>query len=165
MKSSDFHKEIKLKKRVFAMAELSLSKYVNRVCGLLVIMPIFALTGCGEGDGPMRITNTAVVPLDLPAGFCDPINFEEVCPNRIASLDEFQGGPVTILPNEKIDANNDSAVVARMQKFQAESGATFGGGTLNLTAPLRGRCGRLVYRGRLVATPCSSAVSGGHCHG
>ena len=132
----DFHQETKLQKRVFAMAGLSFTKYVKKVCGLLVIMPILALTGCGQGDGPVSIPNTAIPPLDPPpVGFCDPINFELECPNRIASLEEFEGGPITILANEKIDANNDSAVVARMQKFQAESGATFGGGTLNLSIP------------------------------
>jgi len=118
------------------MAGLSFTKYVKKVCGLLVIMPILALTGCGQGDGPVSVPNTAIPPLDPPpVGFCDPINFELECPNRIASLEEFEGGPITILANEKIDANNDSAVVARMQKFRAESGAGFGGGRLNLSIP------------------------------
>ena len=103
---------------------------------LTILIPILALSGCGEGDGPASIRNMAIPPLDpLPAGFCDPINFEEVCPNRIASLEEFEGGPITILANPQVDANNDSAVVARLQKFQAASGATFGGGRLNLTTP------------------------------
>ena len=137
MQLLDNHQETKPKKRVFAMAGFSLSKYVKKFCALLVIMPIIALTGCGQGDGPVGIKNTAAPPQDpLPAGFCDPINFEEACPNRIASLTEFEGGPITApFDNRHVDANNDSAKVARMQKFQAESGATFGGGTMNLTAP------------------------------
>ena len=39
----DFHQETKLQKRVFAMAGLSFSKYVNKVCGLLAVLLVLSV--------------------------------------------------------------------------------------------------------------------------
>ena len=108
---------------------------------LALIVPALFLAGCGQGDGPESSAGTAAPPVSLPPGFCDLITFEEACPNRIASLEEFEGGPITILANPYVDALNDSATVARLQKFQAASGATFGGGRLNLTIPFEVEAG------------------------
>ncbi len=126
MNSIDNPQETKLKKRVFAMAGLSFSKYVKKVCGLLVIMPILALTGCGEGDGPIGITNTAVPPLNLPAGFCDPINFEIECESP--AIIWFGGGQTIVVDNPDKSGINQSDKVGRMQKFGDQP---FGGTRLN----------------------------------
>ena len=44
---------------------------------LALILPAIILAGCGQGDGPERISGTPAEPLpSLPPGFCDAINFE-----------------------------------------------------------------------------------------
>jgi hypothetical protein len=128
MHSIDNPQETKLHKRVFAMAGLSFSKYVKKVCGLLVIMPILALTGCGEGDGPIGIKNTAVPPLNLPPGFCERINitFEIDC--EPPEIIWFGGGQTVVIDNPDKSGINQSDKVARMQKFFDQ---VFGGTRLN----------------------------------
>ena len=105
-----------------------------------IISPLL-LVGCfGEGDGQQRILNQAAPPEPpLPEGFCDPIGFEDVC-EQVADIIPFEGGVVTIESTDEappgVAAGNDSAKVARMLKFRAESGETFGGSTIILNTPL-----------------------------
>ena len=137
MYSIDSPQETQLKTRVFVMPGLSISKFVKKVGSLLtIIIPILALSGCGEGDGQTKILGTAATPLPpiQPGASCDAINFESACPS-LASITEFEGGPITIIDNPQVDANNDSARVGQMQKFAADSGATFGGSTMGLSTP------------------------------
>ena len=100
------------------------------------ILPALLLAGCfGEGSGPTPIAGTpAPPPPDIPDGYCDPINFEPECP--AVSFVDFEGGVITVeavssLPPD-IAAGNDSVNVGRMLKARAESGATFGGSTIQL---------------------------------
>ena len=94
---------------------------------LTILIPVLALTGCGEGDGPTRIEGTAATPLPDPA-FCDPITFEGPC-DQASFL--FFGGGVTVIV-DKVDTVTDpetevnlpdptginpSERFARMQKF------------------------------------------------
>ena len=118
------------------MAGFSLSKYVNKFCALLVIMPIIALTGCGQGDGPARIQGTAATPLPtLPPGFCDPVNFEIFC--DLPEIINFNGGATIIVENPDPSGINENDEidgvllnkVARMQKFPDQ---VFGGTKLIL---------------------------------
>ena len=99
---------------------------------LIFVLPALFLAGCfGQGEGPTPIAGTpAPPPPDIPPGFCDPINFEDVCGPFVFT--EFEGGPVTIIDNPDVNALNPTDKVARMQKFAAESGLTFGGSTLAL---------------------------------
>ena len=131
MQLIDNHQETKPKKRVFAMAGFSLSKYVKKFCALLVIMPIVALTGCGQGDGQVSIQGTAATPLPtLPPGFCDQINFEIFC--ELPAIINFNGGATVIVENPDPSGINQSDEidgvllnkVARMQKFPDQ---VFGG--------------------------------------
>ncbi len=104
---------------------------------LTILIPVLALTGCGEGDGQARILGTAATPVPpAPAGqSCDFLNFEDFCPPALESIVEFEGGPISIVGNPQVDTDNDSATVGQMQKFAADSGATFGGSTMNLNTP------------------------------
>ena len=131
MNSIDNPQETKPKKRVFAMAGFSLSKYVKKFCALLVIMPIVVLTGCGQGDGPVGIQNEAATPLPtLPPGFCDPINFEIFCESP--GIINFNGGATEIVENPDPSGINENEEldgellnkVARMRKFPDQ---VFGG--------------------------------------
>ena len=90
------------------------------------------LAACGQGDGPDRIENTAATPLpSVPAGFCDPINFEILCdPTTIIN---FNGGASTIIDNPDRSGINTSEKVAQMQKFPDQ---VFGGTLLDTGAPL-----------------------------
>ncbi len=93
---------------------------------LTIFVPFLALTGCGEGDGPISITNVAVAPLDLPAGFCDPINFEIECESP--AIIWFGGGQTIVVDNPDKSGINQSDSVGRMQKFGDQP---FGGTRLN----------------------------------
>lgn len=106
------------------------NKRVTRA--LTSVIPALLLAGCfGQGEGPTPIAGTpAPPPPDIPPGFCDPINFEDVCGPFVFT--EFEGGPVTIIDNPDVNGLNPTDKVARMQKFAAESGLTFGGSTLAL---------------------------------
>ena len=99
---------------------------------LTLVLPALMLAGCfGNGEGPDPIAGTpAPPPPDIPPGFCDPINFEDLCGPFV--FNEFEGGPVTIIDNPDAGGLNTTDKVARMQKFAAESGLTFGGSTLAL---------------------------------
>jgi hypothetical protein len=98
-----------------------------RTFAFLVLAAVLA--GCSwEGDGPKRIPGTpAPPPPDIPPGFCDVINFEEVCGE--VAFDNFAGGVSTVVDNPDRGDLNPSAKVARMQKF---AGEVFGGSTLLL---------------------------------
>jgi hypothetical protein len=127
MYSIDVPQETKLTKRVFAMAGSSFFKCVSKVFGpLAIIIPVLALSGCGEGDGPTGIKNTAVPPLNLPPGFCDPINFEIEC--ELPAIIWFGGGQTIVVDNPDKSGINQSDGVARMQKFGDQP---FGGTRLN----------------------------------
>ena len=93
---------------------------------LTIVIPFLALTGCGEGDGPTSIPNSAVAPLNLPPGFCDPINFEIECEGP--AIIWFGGGQTIIVDNPDKSGINTSDSVARMQKFGDQP---FGGTRLN----------------------------------
>ena len=106
------------------MAGSSFFKNVRKFFGpLAIIIPVLALSGCGEGDGPTSIPGTAATPLpDLPPGFCDAINFEILCGSPLPN--NFNGGATTIIDNPDPSGINQSDKVAQMQKFPDE---VFGG--------------------------------------
>jgi hypothetical protein len=127
MRLFDIPQETKLKIRVVAMAGSSFLNDVRKVFGTLaLIIPFLALSGCGEGDGPTSIPNTAIPPLDLPPGFCDPINFEVEC--EPPAIIWFGGGQTVVVDNPDKSGINLSDKVARMQKFFDQP---FGGTRLN----------------------------------
>ncbi len=118
----------------------SASRRLSRI--LTFIIPAIFLAGCfGEGDGQDRTFNSPAPPEPpIPPGFCDPINFEPQCPAD--TFTNFEGGVITVvnvadLP-EEVAMGNNSLAVGRMLKFRAESGATFGGSTINLTVTFTG---------------------------
>jgi uncharacterized protein involved in high-affinity Fe2+ transport len=95
------------------------------------IIPALFLAGCfGEGEGQDRTFNEPVQPEPpVPPGFCDPINFEPLCPPP--TFLDFAGGFMTIvnvadLP-DAVAAGNDSLAVGRMIKADPGNGETFGG--------------------------------------
>ncbi|MEO0575990.1 MAG: hypothetical protein AAF004_11040 [Pseudomonadota bacterium] len=90
-----------------------------------------ALAGCfGNGDGPEPIAGTpAPPPPELPAGFCDPINFEDACP--AATLANFAGGASDVIPNPQQNGINTSDQVVQMRKFADQP---FGGTTIDQPA-------------------------------
>jgi len=110
------------------MAGLSYLGARNKVgIRLGVTVVALALAACGQGDGPQQITNSAVTPLpQVPAGFCDAINFEPVCPPP--DIINFNGGATVIVDNPDPNTINDTDKVARMQKFGDQP---FGGTRLN----------------------------------
>ena len=103
---------------------------------LSFILPAILLAGCmGEGDGPTRIPGTpAPPPPDIPPGFCDPINFEDVCgPVDILNFGgtaSGAGGVTTVIDNPDPSGINASERVAQMQKF---AGEVFAGSAIQLT--------------------------------
>ncbi len=99
---------------------------------VLAIVPVLVLAGCGQGDGPQSIANRPATPLPpVPAGFCDPINFEVVCP--AVEIINFNGGATTVIENPDPSGLNTSELVAQMQKFPDE---VFGGTLLETGAPI-----------------------------
>jgi len=93
---------------------------------LTFIIPVLALAGCGQGDGPDSIPGTAATPLPpIPPGFCDPINFEVLCPP--ATINNFNGGVTTIIDNPDKSGINTSDSVAQMQKYPDDPAKLFGG--------------------------------------
>ncbi len=62
------------------------------------------------------------------------VDFEE--PPETYVFSNFEGGVSTVLANPVPEGVNTSAQVARMQKFAADSGFTFGGSTLSLDSPI-----------------------------
>jgi len=101
---------------------------IRRFRNLVMIVPVLALTACGQGDGPDSIVNEPVTPLPPVApGFCDPINFEIECPDP--AIVNFNGGATIIVDNPDKNGINTSDLVARMQKFPDE---VFGGTLLEL---------------------------------
>ena len=99
---------------------------------LTPILCALAIAGCGQGDGPESIQNRAATPLPpIPAGFCDPINFEILC--DAVEIINFNGGATTIIDNPDKSGINVSDSVAQMQKFPDQ---TFGGTLLNTGVPI-----------------------------
>ena len=106
-----------------------------------LVLPAILLTGCfGEGDGPERILGTpAPPPPPLPPGFCDPINFEDVCP--APGIANFAGGATTLVDHGSLffggnpvqGGINTSDQVAQMQKFADQP---FGGTTITPVTPV-----------------------------
>ncbi|MFU8820942.1 MAG: hypothetical protein ACNA8G_05230, partial [Gammaproteobacteria bacterium] len=109
-----------------AMIPASLSRI------LTCVIPVLFLAGCfGEGDGPKRIPGTpAPPPPEIPEGFCDVINFEDVC--GPFTFSDFAGGTAGIVDNPDKTGLNTTDKVARMLKFDPGNGDTFGGSTLAL---------------------------------
>ncbi len=103
---------------------------------LTIILPVFALAACGQGDGKEPILGTPAPPPPPPppASCNDAITFEDACP--AVTFTEFEGGVASIVDNPEQGTSNPSAKVGQMQKFAATSGATFGGSTLTLPTPL-----------------------------
>ncbi|MDJ0814508.1 MAG: hypothetical protein QNJ23_12345, partial [Woeseiaceae bacterium] len=105
----------------------SASKRLSRIFTFLI--PALFLAAC-EGDGQDRTINQPVPPEPpVPPGFCDPINFEPLCPEP--GFANFAGGFMTVvdvagLP-EAIAAGNDSLGVGRMTKADPGNGEAFGG--------------------------------------
>ncbi len=99
---------------------------------LTSLLATLVLAACGQGDGPESIINSPATPLpDVPAGFCDPINFEILCP--AVGIVNFNGGATTIIDNPDQSGINTSDLVAQMQKFPDEP---FGGTRLDLAGPI-----------------------------
>ncbi len=99
---------------------------------LASFLPVLILAGCGQGDGPEPIINRPATPLPpIPAGFCDPINFEILCDP--VDIVNFNGGATTVEDNPDPSSINTSERVARMQKFPDE---VFGGTRLDLDGPI-----------------------------
>ena len=108
---------------------------------LRFVIPAILLTGSfGEGDGPQPILGTpAPPPPPLPAGFCDPINFEDVCESP--GIANFAGGATTVVDHNSIIVGgnpiqggiNASDQVAQMQKFADQP---FGGTTIVPITPV-----------------------------
>lgn len=127
MQAIDLHPETNQKRRVVAMARSNILINLKQSVALLAITSALALAGCGDGDGKPSIQNAPVTPLpELPAGFCDPINFEILCPPP--DIINFNGGATEVVDNPDRSGINDSEVVARMQKFGDQP---FGGTRLN----------------------------------
>ncbi len=128
MHSIDIPQEYKHAKRVVAMANSNFSKVTKMLgAGLGAVLLALGLGGCGQGDGPDGIANSPATPLpDIPAGFCDPTNFETLCP--LPEIINFNGGATVIVDNPNPDTVNDTQRVARMQKFGDQP---FGGTRIN----------------------------------
>jgi len=91
-----------------------------------LLLPFILIAGCGTGDGPTPIPGTPAPP--PPPVVCEGINFEVGCGPY--NFTEFEGGLATVVNNPDPGGLNTTDKVARMQKFAATSGATFGGSTL-----------------------------------
>lgn len=99
---------------------------------LTALLATLILAACGQGDGPESIPNSPATPLpEIPVGFCDPINFEILCP--AVAIVNFNGGATTIIDNPDQSGINTSDLVAQMQKFPDEP---FGGTRLDVAGPI-----------------------------
>ncbi|MEM9172872.1 MAG: hypothetical protein AAGA84_09230, partial [Pseudomonadota bacterium] len=97
-----------------------------------VTFTALVLAACGQGDGPESIQNSAATPLPpIPAGFCDPVNFEILC--DAVGINNFNGGATTVIDNPDRSGINTSEKVAQMQKFPDQ---VFGGTLLDTGAPI-----------------------------
>ena len=136
MKSLDFYKETNSKTRVATMAATRMINSVNAVASkslsriLTLIIPAIVLAGCDTGNGPTPIAGTPA-PV-IPPGFCDPINFEDLC--SPPSIVNFNGGVTSIINNPDQGALNDTDKVAQMQKFPDDPALLFGGTKLERVA-------------------------------
>ncbi|MGB5628905.1 MAG: hypothetical protein WBM57_06035 [Woeseiaceae bacterium] len=97
---------------------------------LSFILPAIVLAGCDTGNGPTPIAGTPA-PV-IPPGFCDPINFEDLC--SPPSIVNFNGGVTSIINNPDQGALNDTDKVAQMQKFPDDPALLFGGTKLERVA-------------------------------
>ena len=101
---------------------------------LMTLIPLTALVGCGEGDGPARIFNEPAAPFDGPPASCfEALTFEDICDQAISFV-EFEGAPGRIVDNPDQSGINTSAKVAEFVKRRAQSGATFGGTIVDFSA-------------------------------
>ncbi len=101
---------------------------------LMTLIPLTALVGCGEGDGPARIFNEPAAPFDGPPASCfEALTFEDIC-DQVISFVEFEGAPGRIVDNPDQSGINTSAKVAEFVKRRAQSGATFGGTIVDFSA-------------------------------
>ena len=67
MQIFDISQITQFNKRVVAMAGTSFFNRVTRIGGLLtVFIAIFALAGCGEGDGPTRTPGLSLIHISEP---------------------------------------------------------------------------------------------------
>ncbi|NGP54433.1 carbohydrate binding domain-containing protein [Thioalkalivibrio sp. XN8] len=104
----------------------------------LLAVPLF-LAGClGEGDGPTRIPGTpAPPPPVIPPGFCDAINFEDLCGPvefiNFGGTATGAGGLAAIIDNPDASGINTSERVAQLQKF---AGEVFAGSAIQLNETL-----------------------------
>ncbi len=136
MKSLDFYKETNSKIRVANMAATRMINSVNAIASkslsriLTFIIPAIVLAGCDTGNGPTPIAGTPAP--DIPPGFCDPINFEDLC--SPPSIVNFNGGVTSIINNPDQGALNDTDKVAQMQKFPDDPALLFGGTKLERVA-------------------------------
>ena len=127
----DIPQETKLKTRVFAMTGISFSKLVKKVGSLLtIIVPIVALTGCGEGDGQVRIQGTAATPL--------PPGVEEPAPS-LGVFSETHTDPVVIIQDIQQAGNEVLISTETVRVFEGgvslgltytAGGQGFGGATI-----------------------------------
>ncbi|MDJ0938376.1 MAG: hypothetical protein QNJ00_01300, partial [Woeseiaceae bacterium] len=84
---------------------------------LALIVPVLALTGCGQGEGPVSIQNSPAEPLPVrPPGFCDPITFELGCDEPGLLSFGLGGAGTTIIDNPDPSGINTSDRVAEMRK-------------------------------------------------
>ena len=70
--------------------------YRSATRALTLLTSALFLAGCfGEGDGQEPIANSPADPLpELPADFCDPVNFEIFC--ETPEIINFNGGATTM---------------------------------------------------------------------
>jgi hypothetical protein len=107
------------------------SKRLSRISILFISALVFS--GCGQGDGPKSIAGTPATPVpELPAGFCDAINFETLCEQP--TISNFNGGATDPIDNPDKSGINTSDRVAQMRKFPDDPALLFGGTSLGLSS-------------------------------
>ena len=102
---------------------------------LTFLLLAVSLGACSwEGDGPTRIPGTpAPPPPEVPPGFCDVINFEDVCGPvdfiNFGGTATGAGGIASIIDNPDASGINNSEKVGQWQKF---AGEVFAGSAIQL---------------------------------
>ena len=113
------------------MAGSSFFKYVRKVFGsLAIIIPVLALSGCGEGDGPIRILGTAATP--LPPGFEAPAPtlgvFSETNTDQIVIIQDIQqAGNEVLISTERVRVFEGDVSLGLTY---TSGGQSFGGATI-----------------------------------
>ncbi len=113
------------------MAGSSFFKRVRNVSGMLaIILPLLALSGCGEGDGPTRILGTAATPL--------PPGFEDI-PPTLGVFSETHTDPVVTIQDIQQAGNEVVITTETVRVFEGAvslgltfttGGQGFGGSTI-----------------------------------